>query len=448
MLVTHVMNNVSGQGKIEIISFQHNHFCSDYEKFCNGVCISKSIPCMGTCENTASSFQNNFPMFSNVPQIHYPVLCEEENLCKSEWDPCGGKCLNASLPIIAFSGSLSSITQVCIKEIYCIPDGPIFGSAHYMCNGICIPVFIPCNHTCLDNVLWRTNRREELFGPIQCKEIEDNEQTENILLLKSFINFEGFCLPGSMQCNGTCSIDPRRPLKSNRFMSDVRRGEDCVEACHRTREWPCNGTCIEKYKPCGDTCSSNHFRCKSGKCINNYQVCGTWNDCEDGEDEENCPANCGPSSIVINGNGTKICKADKKTVKKDSCEGKFLCDNGTVCVNLYKINDGEVDCDDGSDENMIIGKISKAEGDHYENTEEMNNSDFLWICDGKVQHITQPCHGECNFVKWWILCLGENGTGVCVPYPNEVGASVHLCPNETGNSLISSSGKECRFMHR
>ena len=103
-------------------------------------------------------------------------------------------------------------------------------------------------------------------------------------------------------------------------------------------------------------------------------------------------------------------------------------------------------------ENVIIGKIPKAEGvnyrDQYENTEKMHNSDFLWVCDGKVQNITEPCHGECNSIKWWILCLGENGTGVCVPYPNEVGASVHLCPNETGNSLISSSGKECRFMHR
>ena len=208
VLVTHVMNNVSGQGKIEIISFQHNHFCSDYEKFCNGVCISKSIPCMGTCDNTASSGRNSFP-----------ILCEEENLCKREWDPCGGRCLNPSLPTLAFSG-IGYLTNspenyvllfTCIKEADCIPEGPIFDSARYMCNGICIPVYIPCNQTCLDNVLWKTNRGEKLFGPIQCKEMEANRQTE---LLKSFINFEGFCLPGSMPCNGTCSIDPRKPLKS------------------------------------------------------------------------------------------------------------------------------------------------------------------------------------------------------------------------------------------
>ena len=452
----HATTNVSGLQSRYFFDFHFACF-SEYEKFCDGECISRSKPCNGKCEFDAESRYN------------YPVFCEEENLCKRETDPCGGKCLNSSLPILSFDSL--ALEPICITSEateFCLPEGPIVGQARYMCNGICIPVYIPCNNTCLDNILWRTNRREELFGPVQCQDFKKEYFSEDrIWFLKNFIEFQGYCLPGGMLCNGTCSIDPRRPLKSDR-----RRGEECVEACHKTREWPCNGTCIDQDKACGNSCKFNHFRCKSGKCLKNYYVCDgddrSWNDCEDGEDEKDCPDNCFPKDdsdfserILIDVNGTKVCKAELKKAEED-CSGKIFCDENKVCIALHKINNGERDCKDGSDEEVIIRKVTKLEGveyrSEYQNQEEYPIEDrvvyywsyenhleyFLWICDGKVQNISSPCFGECNYEKRWKPCQGENGTGFCAP--NE-----EMCPNTTEGSrgiVINSSGKECKYRTR
>ena len=404
-------------------------------------------------------------------RYNLPVLCEQENVCKREFDACGGKCLDPTLPTLSFN--YRGLSPICtnLNWTECIPEGPIVDKAGYMCNGICIPVFVPCNNTCLDNILWRTNRREELFGPVKCQDFEEKARLreDNVLFLKSILDFQGFCLPGSVICNGTCLIDPRRPLvKAQRGRDDF----ECVEACHRIREWPCNGTCIEKDKPCGNSCRFDHFRCKGGKCIAKHNVCDSdnknWNDCDDGEDEEDCPANCKPKSdydfsdrILVDGNGTKSCKSDMPT--QESCEGKILCDEDKVCIELHRINNGEIDCEDGSDENIIIRKIPIVEGvtyrSEYENQEEyieyiespIENrtryyfddylSNFLWICNGQLLNISTPCHGECNSKKEWKLCAGENGSGFCAPKEEN-------CPNTTDGILISSSSKDCRFGHR
>ena len=218
-----------------------------------------------------------------------------------------------------------------------------------MCNGICIPTYIPCNNTCLDNVLWRTNRREQLFGPVQCQDFENKNRIpeENKIFLKTVLEFHGYCLPGTLSCNGTCSIDERRPYKS----SLTRRGEECVEACHRVREWPCNATCIDNEKPCNDSCKPTHFRCKNGKCIKRFKLCDGDEDCEDADDESDCPTNCPPKyeydfsdRIIIDDFGKKLCKSV-------DYRGTSLC--GNDCIELDQINDQENDCTDGSDENIF-----------------------------------------------------------------------------------------------
>ena len=59
------------------------------------------------------------------------------------------------------------------SEKECTPEGYLLGANH-MCNGTCIPLIIPCNNICFENVLWRTNRREALFGPVVCEEIDSD----------------------------------------------------------------------------------------------------------------------------------------------------------------------------------------------------------------------------------------------------------------------------------
>ena len=120
----------------------------------------------------------------------FPIFCEPENICKGISDTCGGKCFNQSLTL-TISGQ--GLTPFCfdLRRKECIPEGPILDTAQYMCNGVCIPAYIPCNNTCLDNVLWRTNRRVQLFGPVQCQAFENNNiiPEENKIFLMSVLDF-------------------------------------------------------------------------------------------------------------------------------------------------------------------------------------------------------------------------------------------------------------------
>lgn len=122
--------------------------------------------------------------------------------------------MNSSIPILYYDSR--SLGAYCVSdEFKCIPEGSIGDRAHYMCNGRCIPAFIPCNNTCLDSVLWRTNRRENLFGPIACKDFDLNIERSsglNKTLVKQIFGNDGYCLSGSQKCNDTCIIDPKRPL--------------------------------------------------------------------------------------------------------------------------------------------------------------------------------------------------------------------------------------------
>ena len=143
----------------------------------------------------------------------YPAFCQEENKCKPELAACMGKCLNPERPYLYVQYDL---TIQCIHDLDdCGLNGP-----HYLCNGICIPAFLPCNNTCSDNVFPGTYMWQPLFGPVKCNEFGSSVSsfykwklnTSDTVLLKDLIDFNGeVCLPGSHTCNGTCSLDPKRP---------------------------------------------------------------------------------------------------------------------------------------------------------------------------------------------------------------------------------------------
>ena len=174
----------------------------------------------------------------------------------------------------------------------------------------------------------------------------------------SVFDFHGYCLPGTLSCNGTCSIDVRRPYKSSFKM----RGIECVEpSCHTLREWPCNGACIDNNKPCNKTCKSSHFRCKSGKCIRKYKLCDGDEDCEDADDESDCPSNCPPKHeydfserIIIGDCGKKLCKSV-------DCKGKLLCGNDDI--EMDQSNNQENDCID--EEDTLTNHAVKTLHNHF-----------------------------------------------------------------------------------
>ena len=66
--------------------------------------------------------------------------CHEEKRCRKKYEACNGKCTDPDLPIFfPWRGGL------CTTEVECR------GSKNaYMCNGMCIPHFSPCNNTCTE----------------------------------------------------------------------------------------------------------------------------------------------------------------------------------------------------------------------------------------------------------------------------------------------------------
>ena len=143
---------------------------------------------------------------------------------------CGGKCLDAAKPTPYFGTARRTVFPSCInlEEDPCVPEGAALFDSYHMCNDMCIPVYIPCNNTCLDSYLLGTDSSQELIGPYTCSEF--NRNTPNIIeapgvpiygtdLIILYINsirnvmeFDGICVPGWFACNGSCTINQKFPI--------------------------------------------------------------------------------------------------------------------------------------------------------------------------------------------------------------------------------------------
>ncbi|XP_072514298.1 uncharacterized protein [Salminus brasiliensis] len=79
------------------------------------------------------------------------------------------------------------------------------------------------------------------------------------------------------------------------------------------------------------------FLCKDKtQCIGSYLVCDGYLDCVDGSDEESCPTVAASKGIKASPLRCRL--------------GSKLCKDGSECIMLSHVCDGEVDCKDGSDE--------------------------------------------------------------------------------------------------
>ena len=186
--------------------------CLDSEWFCNNECIRKTFPCNEKCSK----------------EYNY---CKEENKCIQKNSVCGDKCLDPAFPIWSPWKDECTTKEKCRSENY-----------KYLCNGICIPVIIPCNSTCLE----KTHDSHKLFGPTSCTKIPFTspfinifntirityrvmaDNSDNIWAKSTLVDFDrvpilikqlgnsdsqlGVCLPGNVGCNGTCSLDPEKNL--------------------------------------------------------------------------------------------------------------------------------------------------------------------------------------------------------------------------------------------
>nr|XP_018900989.1 PREDICTED: sortilin-related receptor-like isoform X1 [Bemisia tabaci] len=169
------------------------------------------------------------------------------------------------------------------------------------------------------------------------------------------------------------------------FVNDCGDNSDEIECASSPDKNPEN---IIPAPPAQPRCSDHQFRCYSGECIRNSWLCDGFNDCDKGEDEENCKSinfgchsnknqfkckltgNCIPYSKVCDGISHCLDDSDEalcsysggnspSTPAAPTCpRGSFPCD-GSRCYPLSHLCDGHQDCYDGYDESNCSNNTQK-----------------------------------------------------------------------------------------
>ncbi|XP_069003442.1 sortilin-related receptor isoform X1 [Embiotoca jacksoni] len=272
------------------------------------------------------------------------------------------------------------------KGFLCSNDTCLPASAH--CNGIQECPDGADEHNC-DPLCTRymefvcKNRAQCLFQSLVCdgiKHCEDgsDEDTEyagcatpsefgKVCDAYTFQCANGVCVSLEWKCDGmddcgdysdeaNCAAPTEVPGCSRYFQYECRNGR-CIPTW-----WKCDGE-----NDCGDwsdeaqctggvtphsldptttTCAPNRFHCGSGACIINTWVCDGYADCPDGSDELGCPT-------AVNGSVTQApvpTQAPPPPSPGRCSRGQFLCRRPPHCIPDWQRCDGQLQCQDGSDE--------------------------------------------------------------------------------------------------
>lgn len=106
----------------------------------------------------------------------------------------------------------------------------------------------------------------------------------------------------------------------------------------------------------------NGFLCINGSCLSKEVKCNSIKECIDGTDELGCSEyaimlnNIGLDGFINQKNLWFIFNILDNTWTVDCPDPKRTCDNGSVCLELFKLCDGRNDCQDGYDESLLCGK--------------------------------------------------------------------------------------------
>ncbi|KAF1766393.1 hypothetical protein GCK72_006350 [Caenorhabditis remanei] len=196
-------------------------------------------------------------------------------------------------------------------------------------------------------------------------------------------------------------------------------------------------------------CDPEHaFKCQDGRCIPMSWRCDGDIDCQNEEDEKNCPKVCGekehkcgdvtsvrsslerfkciPENWVCDGEFDCEDKSDEYQCKNVSCqENQFQCEelsgDYSLCIPQTWVCDGQRDCTNGKDEMNCTTKATKCP----ENNFQCANGHCIfknWVCDGEEdcsdgsdesQSAPSNCNqtvNQCPPGEMW-----KCGSGECIP---------------------------------
>lgn len=98
-----------------------------------------------------------------------------------------------------------------------------------------------------------------------------------------------------------------------------------------------------------EQCPRYEYMCSDGKCISKAYVCDGYPDCSTGEDESNCPGECGRDKF------RSVREIYSSQLMKLLLFGflppcNYRCRSDGVCLDKSKLCNGAMNCIDGSDE--------------------------------------------------------------------------------------------------
>ncbi|XP_045589180.2 low-density lipoprotein receptor isoform X1 [Procambarus clarkii] len=188
--------------------------------------------------------------------------------------------------------------------------------------------------------------------------------------------------------------------------------------------------------PSKNKCSEKEFECLSDRvCIPNMWVCDGESDCQDATDEENCSITLFSAPLL-----TTASSQSTLPPKAECREGTFTCRSDKRCIPVIWVCDTEADCVDGSDEencSVTSTTVTTATpstppskgpcvGDQFLCEATLTCLPSDWRCDGEVDCDDGSDETECS--KDVDDCEARPCSHLCLPSPAAPAGYTCACP--------------------